>query len=209
LVRPENSFYRNITISGIAGTGSTTLLNALRTEFAPDGWTGFSGGEYMRQFLPDILKAQHGHHSAGDYDKSVDRQVDTNIRDRLQVESGLIIESWLSGFMAQGLPHVLKILLICTNELDRADRLASRDDMSSADAMLHAFERLKTNTERWSTMYAEEWQTWVVDTGLLRPDDSTFFWHPNLYDLIIDTGVHDPASCVEIVQDKLTEAVPA
>ncbi len=42
--------YKNITISGLPGGGSTTLLRLLREELSLDGWRGFSGGEFMRQY---------------------------------------------------------------------------------------------------------------------------------------------------------------
>lgn len=204
--------YRNITISGIAGTGSTTLLKMLKDVLHEDGWTGYSGGEYMRKFLPELTQqdANHkAHHSAEDYGEQVDRQTDESIREQLIKEDGKIIESWLSGFMAQGVPGVLKILLICTNELDRANRLAARDEMTPADAMLQAYMRLEKNTRRWSRMYATEWSDWVVETGLLSDEKPAFFWHPNLYDLVIDTAVHDPQSCVEVVLATLRESAYA
>ncbi|HCC84923.1 MAG TPA: hypothetical protein DEP87_04555, partial [Candidatus Pacebacteria bacterium] len=43
--------YRNITISGLPGGGSTTLLNELREELKFDGWTGFSGGGIIRNYF--------------------------------------------------------------------------------------------------------------------------------------------------------------
>ncbi|HLA44941.1 MAG TPA: hypothetical protein VJZ27_15960 [Aggregatilineales bacterium] len=195
--------YRNITISGIAGTGSTTLLNQLRTALQPYGWQGFSGGEYMRQFVDEFQPGTQGHHSAADYGENVDRMVDMSIRQRLQSEEGLIIESWLSGFMAQGIPGVLKILLICTNELDRAHRLAERDGMESDEAMIQAFRRLETNVNRWSEMYSHEWDEWVVKTGKLPARVSHFFWHQELYDLVIDTAICDTRQALDITMNQL------
>src|SRR5262245_58901305 len=119
--------YQNITISGVAGTGSTTRLNKLKEDLATFGWRGYSGGEYMRRFLSDDNgQGQPGHHRASDYGEDVDRRMDENIRHELSTGHGLIIESWLSGFLAQGIPGVLKILLSCSNDLDRARRLAER-----------------------------------------------------------------------------------
>jgi len=46
-----NSYlYQNITISGLPGNGSTTLLNTLREALKEEGWKGFSGGEFMRNY---------------------------------------------------------------------------------------------------------------------------------------------------------------
>lgn len=199
--------YHNITISGVAGTGSTTLLALLRDHLEPIGWTGYSGGEYMRRFvanLPDGVK----HHDSRDYGEEVDRQVDMDIRRQLSEQQGLIIESWLSGFMAQGIAGVLKILVVCTDDLERARRLAGRDNMQPKDAMLHAFERLEANVARWSRMYAPEWQAWVVETGRLPPDAAPFFWNPKLYDMVIDTAAYSPADCLAMTLEKLGMPLP-
>jgi cytidylate kinase len=196
--------YRNVTISGIAGTGSTTLLRQLKETLGPLGWSGYSGGEFMKQFITTPPKHEDDrHHSAEAYDESIDRMVDGKIRHQLQREEGLIIESWLSGFMAQGVPGVLKVLLTCTNELDRAQRLAERDKMEPAKAMKQAFKRLSKNNGRWSRMYAEEWQDWVIQPGKLPPHVSIFFWHPAIYDVVIDTAVYTPDECLQITLDHL------
>lgn len=45
--------YRNITISGGVGTGTTTLANLLKQKLEPMGWKFFNGGEFMRQYAID------------------------------------------------------------------------------------------------------------------------------------------------------------
>jgi cytidylate kinase len=196
--------YRNITISGLPGTGTTTLLDLLRDHLGRQGWTGYSGGQKMRQYVPDLSPAQKRHHTAEDYDAWVDRKTDEGIRQELITEQSHIIESWLAGFMAQGVPDVLKVLLICTNELDRAHRLAVRDDEQSLnDAMMNAFRRLEKNTRRWKSMYESEWRAWVVEAGTLPMQVFPFFWHPALYDLVIDTAVHNEQAVLDLVLQKL------
>lgn len=194
--------YHNVTISGVAGTGSTTLLRLLTERLSPLGWTGYSGGEFMRQFVSHEL-LEGTHHSAEDYDEEVDRKVDSQIRHQLSHEKHLIIESWLSGFMAQGIPHVLKVLLICSNDLDRAIRLSERDDLRPAKAFKHAYKRLRQNSRRWERMYAAEWDEWVIQTETLPSNTPIFFWHPRLYDLVIDTAVYKPEACLELTLERL------
>ena len=201
---PDAVRYRNITISGLPGTGTTTLLDLLRERLNDEGWTGYSGGQKMRQYVPDMDPAQKRHHTAEDYEAWVDRTTDKGIRQELFTEQSHIIESWLAGFMAQGVPNVLKVLLICTNELDRASRLAERDDEQSLnDAMLAAFRRLKKNTRRWQSMYEDEWRKLVVEPGTLPMEVFPFFWHPALYDLVIDTAIHNEQAVLEQVLEKL------
>ena len=45
--------YKNITISGLPGAGSTTLLFRLKKELDFEGWKGFSGGEFMRTYAEE------------------------------------------------------------------------------------------------------------------------------------------------------------
>src|SRR5258706_10750565 len=97
--------YRNITISGLPGSGSTTLLKLLKKELEPQGWKGFSGGEFMRAYALEhgSFQEQEGlHHDSSHYSDDFDRQVDMDMRHKLETENHWIIESWLSGFLAQG-----------------------------------------------------------------------------------------------------------
>jgi cytidylate kinase len=205
--------FQNITISGVAGTGSTTLLNRLKEELLPYGWRGYSGGEYMRRFLSDTNGQAGSHHNASDYGEDVDRKMDENIRQELSSGHGMIIESWLSGFLAQGVPGVLKILLTCSNDLDRARRLAERDSdgiqINLENAMLDAFRRLATNNERWTQMYADEWENWIIKPGILPAKGQIFFWHPRLYDLVLDTAVFSAADCTMLTLNVLRDSMGA
>lgn len=182
--------YQNITISGLPGSGTTTLLRLLKDELKFDGWTGFSGGEFMRQYAVEkglYDDKQKIHHDATAYDDEFDRQVDMGVREKLQSEERLIIESWLSGFMAQNLDGVLKILVVCSDDSVRVDRIVNRDEVTVEEAKQHIIRRYQTNLEKWQRMYAQEWQQWVVDSGSAKPEDPIDFWRPDLYDVVIDT----------------------
>ena len=135
LTIPEQFVYQNITISGLPGCGSTTLLNQLKNdellEYA--GWNGFSGGEFMRAYALEkgMFKENGGlHHAATDYEDDFDRQVDMGIREKVSTEEGWIIESWLSGFMAQRVDKTLKILMKCSYYSRRIDRIVNRDGVT-------------------------------------------------------------------------------
>ncbi len=198
--------YKNITISGWPGNGSTTLLNRLRETLKFDGWTGFSGGEFMRAYaaekgLFDPTKTLH--HDATVYGDDFDRQVDLGIREKVQREEYWIIESWLSGFMAQGVPDTLKVLMVCSNDAIRIDRLVNRDHISVAEAKHHIHERKEKNEAKWKRMYANEWKQFVVDTGRAKPDDPIDFWRPDLYDKVIDTYSTNQEDALRIVLDAI------
>jgi cytidylate kinase len=198
--------YKNITISGLPGNGSTTLLNRLRETLKFDGWKGFSGGEFMRSYaaekgLFDPTKTLH--HDATVYGHDFDRQVDLGIREKLQTEEKWIVESWLSGFMAQGVPGTLKVLMTCSVDAIRIDRLVNRDHISIGEAKKHILERTQKNATKWKEMYAPEWQEFVVAPGQAKPDDPIDFWRPDLYDKVIDTYSTNQEDALQIVLDAI------
>jgi cytidylate kinase len=182
--------YRNITISGLPGCGSTTLLKLLRESLGPSGWQAFSGGEFMRSYAIEkgIFKEQAGlHHSAADYEDDFDRKIDMGMREKLSKEQHWILEAWLSGFLAQGVEGTLKVLLQCSDGAVRIDRIVNRDGVSVEEAKANIHSRTQANLAKWSRIYAKEWKDWVVDRGLLGPDEPIDFWRPELYDVVIDT----------------------
>lgn len=182
--------YRNITISGLPGAGSTTLLSMLKEALKFDKWTGFSGGEFMRAYAAenDLFNSKLKlHHSSMAYGEDFDRKVDMGIREKLEKEHHWIIESWLSGFMAQQVEGTLKVLMICSDEAIRIDRVVNRDSVTVQDAKENMHKRYVENLQKWSNMYAKEWEEWVVKAGTRKADDPIDFWHPDLYDVVLDT----------------------
>jgi cytidylate kinase len=182
--------YRNITISGLPGGGSTTLLSLLKEELKFEGWKGFSGGEFMRSYAVEkgLFDANSKlHHSAAHYEDDFDRKIDFGMREKLEQEEKWIIESWLSGFLAQGLDKVLKVLVYCSDDAIRIDRIVNRDQVSVTEAKKHIQGRYQANLEKWSRMYQSQWHEWVVDPGKVSASDPIDFWRPDLYDLVIDT----------------------
>jgi len=204
-----NSYlYQNITISGLPGNGSTTLLNTLREALKEEGWKGFSGGEFMRNYALEkglFDGAQTVHHDATVYGDDFDRQVDLGIREKVQTEKMWIIESWLAGFMAQGVVGTLKVLMTCSNDALRIDRLVNRDHISIDAAKHHIHERKQKNESKWQRMYAPEWQQFVVAAGRAKPDDPIDFWRPDLYDKVIDTYSVNQEDALKLVLDAITK----
>ncbi|MDO5561749.1 MAG: AAA family ATPase [bacterium] len=186
----EKYRYQNVVISGLPGCGSTTLLNGLKEELEFAGWRGFSGGEFMRAYATErgLWDPNNDeHHSAAVYSDDFDREVDFGMREKLNTQKQWIIESWLAGFMAQNVPGVLKILMICSSNDVRIDRVMNRDDVSVEVAKRNTMERYQKNLDKWSRMYAQQWQDWVVAKGKASPNEPINFWKPELYDLVIDT----------------------
>ncbi len=198
--------FQNITISGLPGSGSTTLLNMLREHLKFDGWKGFSGGEFMRAYAAEkhlFDDSNRLHHDATVYGEDFDRQVDLGIREKLQKERGWIIESWLSGFFAQGVPGTLKILVMCSDIAVRIDRIVNRDGVTVPEAKKHIHERRARNEQKWQRMYAHEWNEYVVKTGHAKASEPIDFWKPELYDITIDTYSTNQTKSLEIVLDAI------
>lgn len=200
--------YRNVTISGLPGGGSTTLLNELREALKYDGWTGFSGGEFMRAYALEkgLFKEQSGlHHDASHYEDDFDRQIDFGMRTKLEKHHQQIIESWLSGFFAQGVSGVLKVLVYCSDDAVRIDRIVNRDQVTVVEAKKNMHERYHANLTKWTRLYGDQWREWVVGRGLAQDTDPIDFWQPNLYDIVIDTYSTNQQQGLRIVMDALTK----
>ena len=147
--------------------------------------------------------AQTTHHSATVYTDDFDRQVDYGIREKVTSQSKWIIESWLSGFMAQNVPGTLKVLMTCSDDAVRVDRIVNRDGVDVAEAKRSIQERYQKNLAKWQRMYHQEWQKWVVDPGKLPAGAPIDFWRPELYDLVIDTFSNNKEKTLELVLDAI------
>lgn len=181
--------YSSIAISGRPGAGRSTLLKNLTTIVKPLGWEIFSGGDWARQFA--IKSGKHDpkdpkHHLATDYGDDVDFQIDQALRKKISDPNvHMAVESWIAGWNARGLKHVLKVLLMCDDAL-RIDRVVNRDNISVEEAKKHLFMREDTNIAKWKRLYN------VSD-----------FWDPKYYDLVINTYSHGPNETLNLVLQAL------
>lgn len=189
--------FRNVTIAGLPGAGSSTLGVNLAKNL---GWEYFSGGDFMRDYAIAkglFDKNNKMHHPATVYGDEFDREVDYSIRGRLTKDSHLVVDSWLSGFLAQKIGGVLKILMICSDDAVRVDRIVNRDGVSVEAAKAHIFDREAKNLGKWTRMYQKEWREWVGETKI-------DFYSPALYDLVIDTYSHDRKESLDLCLKKLS-----
>lgn len=179
--------YRNISVSGLPGAGSTTLGKHLAKHL---NFKYYSGGDFMRSYAIEkgyFDPKQSVHHSASVYPDDFDRQCDYLVRERMTGGEGCVYESWLSGFLAQQIEGTFKILIYCSDDAVRVDRIANRDDITIAEAKEHIFTREQKNLVKWVKMYGKEWNEWVVKPGTLGTQEPIYFWRSELYDLAIDT----------------------
>ena len=143
--------------------------------------------------------AEKLHHDATVYSDDFDRQVDMGMREKLSSQERWIIESWLSGFVAQGVDGVLKVLMICSDDSVRIDRIVNRDTVNVEEAKQHIHQRKEKNEAKWRRMYAQQWNDWVVAAGKATASDPIDFWRPDLYDIVIDTYSTNQQQTLEIV----------
>ena len=181
--------YSSIAISGRAGAGRSTLLRNIKPYVEPMGWETFSGGDWARKFA--IENGKHSetdskHHLATDYGDEIDHQIDFAMREKLSnPDAHVAVESWIAGWNMRGLPHVLKVLLMCDDAL-RIDRVVNRDNLTVEEAKLHLRKREESNLGKWKRMYG------VTD-----------FWDPKYYDLVINTYSHGPKETLNLVLQAL------
>lgn len=138
--------YRNITISGLICVGSSTLASQLEEKL---GWKYWNAGQFFRDYCKaHNLKLEN----TADRSDELSRKVDYGMRKDLKENSGLIFEGWLSGFVAQSVKGVLKILLYCGDGL-RIDRFVNRENMGVEESKKHIFKREHENRKKWSRVY--------------------------------------------------------
>ncbi len=178
--------YRVITVSGKIAVGTSTLSKNLHHVL---GWKRFNAGDIQRKY-------DREHHINENYRGALarpdehEKEIDSMTKKILQNEKNLIYEAWLAGFMAQGLPGILKVLLICSSEAVRIDRVANRDKLSIEEAKKYIKRREEENIAKWKKLYG-----------------NFDFWDPKYYDLVIDTFSSGPMETLGKVIDKLGNSV--
>lgn len=171
--------YRNITVSGEIAAGTTTLSQELAEKL---GWEYINVGEWFRRYCREHNLPLQETGRQGD---EVHRQMDAAVRDRLRREEKLVAEGWLTGFMAQGIAGVLKVLLVAPVEV-RVKRLMKREKVSETEARQQISKRTEENLKKWQRLYQQ------VD-----------FFDADLYDVVIGTGKMGKMAMVNKVMQEL------
>ena len=172
--------YKNITISGGVAVGKNTLQENLKSYLQPQGFKFTSGGQLLRDFSREYvqplasLAPDEFHHKLDDRTK------------KLLGEGKYVIEAWLAGFMARERDDTLRILLICSHDSVRIDRVVNRDKVTIEKAKTYIKVREETNFREWKRIYGDH-----------------DFFDPKYYHLVIDTYSSGPNETVGKVLDKL------
>ncbi len=156
--------YSKITISGKICTGKTTLFKKLGAKL---GWPTFMTGQLFRDH---VKKNKLNLEQVEEQNETLTKKIDYLVRDMIYAPGNLIVDGWMSGIMADNLKGVLKILLICKDNI-RYKRFAAREK-------IHFDEAKKRVEERQSN--------WFIKLKKIYKRND--FIDPKNYNLIIDTS---------------------
>lgn len=168
-----------ITISGKICTGKTTLLKSLEKEL---NWPIFMTGKLFRDY---VSKNKFDLEQVEEQNEELTKKIDYQVRDLIYAPGNLIVDGWMSGIMAADLPNVLKVLLVCNDEI-RYQRFADREKINVDEAKKRVDERQSNWLKKLEKIYN-------------RND----FVDPKNYDLIIDTSDISSQDVLQRVLDSL------
>jgi len=176
------SKYRLITISGKIAVGTSTLTHNLERVL---GWRHINFGAIQREYdrKNKINENRQGALSRSD---EHERGMEALGEKILKEEKNIIYEAWLSGFLARNYKDVLRVLLTCSEDNIRIDRVVNRDNITVDEAKKWINQRETENIKKWQTLYG-----------------NYNFWDPKYYNLVIDTYKKGPMETVGRVLDKL------
>ena len=174
--------YKNITVSGKIATGTTTLAKNLKNIL---DWEYINAGAIQRQWDRKHGVNENARGATLRPDEH-EREMEAMAQKMLTEKEHLIYEAWLSGFIARASATVLKVLVICSDDAIRIDRVANRDMVTIEEAKQYIKTREEENITKWKKIYGD------YD-----------FWDPKYYNLILDTFSSGPMETLGKVLDKL------
>ncbi|PIV09193.1 hypothetical protein COS31_01610 [Candidatus Roizmanbacteria bacterium CG02_land_8_20_14_3_00_36_15] len=173
--------YTKITISGKICTGKTTLLRRLEKKLK---WPAFMTGQLFRDY---VKKHKLNLEGAEEQNEKLTKEVDYKVRDMLHDAGNLIVDGWMSGLMANKFPDVLKILLVCKDDI-RYKRFAKREKISFKDAC-------KRVEERQNSWFAKIKKIHKISPKTLN--------NVKNYDLVVDTSYITPQAVLKRVLERV------
>jgi cytidylate kinase len=168
-----------ITISGLAGSGTTTVCDRLGARL---GWAYVNAGTVFRQLAQEagLSLAEFGQRAEAD--GHIDRQLDARLVAQAQACAPVVVEGRLTGWMAQR--HQLPALKVWLQAVlaVRAERVGQREGKPLAQAIAETRQREASEAQR----YAAHHQISISDLSV--------------YDLVVDTERRDAqAACAHIL----------
>ena len=182
---------RIITVSGRIGCGSTTLAKGLVEKLH---WKRIEGGEVFWEALRQKMGLSNKDTNLrADFE---DQAFDEHLKELLQNETRMILETKLAGFNAQGIEGVFRILLVCNDDKGndqtqvRIDRLVNREHISVKAAKEEVLRREEHDLKKWRVMYAQGDPSWI-------------YFDKKYYDLVINTFTNNQEATLKIVLEAI------
>jgi cytidylate kinase len=178
---------RIITVSGRIGAGSTSLAKHLAKLLS---WKHIEGGEIFWEAVR--RKMQLDPKDTNLRPDQEDILFDQQLKEILKKDHHIVLETKLAGFLAQGIPDIFKIAVICENHHGedqasiRIDRLVNREEISVDDAKDEVFEREYNDLAKWRKLYAHNDSEWV-------------YWDKKYFDFVLNTYDHNPEESIAAV----------
>ncbi len=167
--------YEKITLSGKICTGKSTLFKDLSESLH---WPTYSAGQFFRLY---VTKHNLTLEKADEQNPQITKEVDYGMQKMLKEQPHIILEGWMAGIMADDLPDVLRILLIC-DDVERIKRFAERENVTEEIAREKIYEREANLFDKLEEIYN-------------RRD----FVDPQNYNLVIDTTVKTSFDVLTVV----------
>lgn len=174
--------YSKITISGKICTGKTTLLKYLEKKLK---WPTFMTGQLFREYVKKHGLSLEG---AEEQSESLTKEVDYRVRDMLHEDNkNLIVDGWMSGISADSRFDVLKVLLVCKDDI-RYKRYAKREKLTFSESKIKVEDRQSS---------------WFDKIRKIHKIDPSEFTKKSNYTLVIDTSYITPYAVMKKVLDAL------
>jgi len=168
-----------ITVSGLPGSGTTTLSRLLSEYYELEL---FSSGEIFRRMAKERGMSLSEFGAMAEKNPSIDLDIDKNQKSIIHTRDNIILESRLAGQMAQGVPNVLKIW-IKAPLLTRVRRIQRREKSISFDEELEkTVEREKSEALRYKNYYGID----ITDLSI--------------YDIVIDSDKWNQYQTLDILR---------
>ena len=165
-----------ITISGLPGSGTTTVAKLLSEELSVEL---ISAGELFRQIAKEKKLPLEHFNKLAETDDDFDRQIDERQGEEAMKRENVIVEGRLSGFFVPDAD--LKIWLKAPVEV-RAKRIAHREAIAYEEALSAMNNRERSENKRYEQYYG-------IDLNDL-----------SIYDLVIDSSRWSEMDIVEMIK---------
>ena len=175
-----------LTVSGPPGSGKSTNAAALAEAFDLDH---LSGGDIFRELAAERGYSPVEFNELAEDDDQIDRDLDARLRAVALENDDVVLESRLAGWLA-GDHADLKIWLDAPLAV-RADRIADREDKSTALAREETERRERSERKRYADYYSID----IADLSIYDLTYNTARWGPEAVQTVLTTAVeaYDPA----------------